>query len=520
MLPIAAAPRLWQMIADQGVFWPDEIYQTIEQAHRLAFGYGWIPWEFRQGARSWIFPGILAGIVKLASFLGLASSGVGVVMTVRFVMLALALLGVYAAMRIGAHLGGRLGALLAGAMVALCPPLLVFGTRCMTEMASGPLIAMAALLVMKPSTTKRAAIAGVLASMAIFFRYQNGLFGVAFFVLLLATRQWKPLASYTLTATLFGILGGALDWIVWGRPFQSFFVYVRFNLIEGQAARWGVSTFDFYFHTLWTSLQWALPLVVLGFFASFRRARVLPLACLANLAAHTAIPHKEYRFLMPMLPLALGLAGGGLGWLLGGLLPADRTTLTRFQSRRARAGGWIATVLAVAIGVVFAERTRTITFGQMGHYIGGREDGWAPWHAHEGVNRALWEASKHDDVCGIAIIGVPMVSIGGYSYLHHNVPMLGSMSPVDLAATNYLATPRLWPPPPGYQTVKSFEIHVRTGPRTDKKASLPADYDYVLFRREGGCTPPPPWFTPNFAQHRAPGEEESLIALDAMGDAN
>ncbi|HEX7666404.1 MAG TPA: hypothetical protein VF407_17885 [Polyangiaceae bacterium] len=29
LVPLAAIPRIWTMISDQGVFWPDEIYQSI-----------------------------------------------------------------------------------------------------------------------------------------------------------------------------------------------------------------------------------------------------------------------------------------------------------------------------------------------------------------------------------------------------------------------------------------------------------------------------------------------------------
>ena len=50
---VAADYRLWASH-------PDEIYQTQEQAHRLVYGYGIVPWEFRDGVRSWILPGLLA----------------------------------------------------------------------------------------------------------------------------------------------------------------------------------------------------------------------------------------------------------------------------------------------------------------------------------------------------------------------------------------------------------------------------------------------------------------------------
>lgn len=43
----------------------DEAMQYIEQAHRIAFGYGVVPWEFRYVIRSWLIPLLLAGPMAL-----------------------------------------------------------------------------------------------------------------------------------------------------------------------------------------------------------------------------------------------------------------------------------------------------------------------------------------------------------------------------------------------------------------------------------------------------------------------
>jgi len=59
-LAAGAALRLWLAFSDDGVHWPDEIYQTLEPAHRAAFGYGLLAWEFLEGARSWALPGLIA----------------------------------------------------------------------------------------------------------------------------------------------------------------------------------------------------------------------------------------------------------------------------------------------------------------------------------------------------------------------------------------------------------------------------------------------------------------------------
>ena len=55
--------------------WPDEIFQSVEQAHRLVFGNGLIPWEYRDGLRSYIFPGLLSVFVWLGQSFGTGSSG-------------------------------------------------------------------------------------------------------------------------------------------------------------------------------------------------------------------------------------------------------------------------------------------------------------------------------------------------------------------------------------------------------------------------------------------------------------
>src|SRR5438128_658065 len=69
-LGIGSALRIWMATHDDGVFWPDEIYQGLEPAHRLIFGYGIVAWEFQEGARNWAFPGFIALVLKGCQMLG------------------------------------------------------------------------------------------------------------------------------------------------------------------------------------------------------------------------------------------------------------------------------------------------------------------------------------------------------------------------------------------------------------------------------------------------------------------
>ena len=61
--------RLYVALTDHGIYWPDEIHQSLEPAHRLVFGYGFIAWEFAAGARNWAFPGFVAALMKTSAVL-------------------------------------------------------------------------------------------------------------------------------------------------------------------------------------------------------------------------------------------------------------------------------------------------------------------------------------------------------------------------------------------------------------------------------------------------------------------
>ncbi|MCY4325705.1 MAG: hypothetical protein OXC81_06755, partial [Betaproteobacteria bacterium] len=49
----------------------DEIGQYLEQAHRLVFGYGYIPWEYDVGARTWLIAALPALVLFVCDALGL-----------------------------------------------------------------------------------------------------------------------------------------------------------------------------------------------------------------------------------------------------------------------------------------------------------------------------------------------------------------------------------------------------------------------------------------------------------------
>ena len=75
LLGFALSLRLGLALGSPSIFFPDEIFQTLEPAHRLVFGYGVISWEWRLGIRSWVLPAFLAGAMRATAWMGSGSTG-------------------------------------------------------------------------------------------------------------------------------------------------------------------------------------------------------------------------------------------------------------------------------------------------------------------------------------------------------------------------------------------------------------------------------------------------------------
>ncbi len=458
ILALASPIRLWAAVSDQGMFWPDEIFQSLEQSHRFAFGKGVIPWEFTEGVRSWLFPGFIGLVWKLASLLGMHDA-LSLIVLAKLMVVAVGLAGIAAGMKLGEKLGGSGGLVLAGALCAAFPGVIVYSARCMTETVSGPLIVAAAMLAIEPDA-KRARLSGALVALACLLRYQCGVVAAGLLLVVLLQRSRTASVQFIIGASAVGLLGGALDWMTWGGPFHSLVAYLKFNLVEGRASEWGTSPATYYFATAWSSTGPAVLLVPLGLAAIWSRARGLVLICIAYVGVHALIPHKEFRFILPILPLALALAGAGLARIF---------SLLRLPQ-------WSPALLACAIFFVGDRAALAENFGQMGQLDGN--DSVSVWHANEPINRALLAAGKRDDLCGLVVTGFAPWLTGGYTYFHRDVPLFYDFRVPELAASNYLIAAAGMRVPDSYVEVS----------RAD---------GVVLLRREGRCAPPPDGWTPH-----------------------
>ena len=456
VLLVAALPRLWAAVSDHSLFWCDEIHQSLEPAHRAVFRYGFTAWEFRVGARSWLFPGLFVGAWKLAAALGVRDAAT-LVAIAKLLMVAFALAGVALALRFGRELGGTGGALVAGALVAAFPLVVLLDHRALSEVPSATLLLGAAFLVHARRDRTSAATAGLLLGVAILCRYQNGVVAAGLGLLLLAERRWREALAFAVAGAALFFLGGALDWLTWGHWFQSAREYLGFHA-HGRSAAWGVSPGSYYLVYLWRSTGPVLIAIAAALVLAATRTPGLVAIVVAYVALYSAVGHKELRYVLPIVPLALTLAGGALGR----------------QIDERRGGLLAAALLAVALAAPLGWRAATNDFAAYDLYVRG-----SPWLARRGANRLLLAAGTRADLCGLALRGLDPWYTGGYTYLHRDVPFLRDVRAIDLAAANYVVAPATLRLPPEYTAAMS-------------------DTDWTLFRRPGGCAPPKSGYTRNF----------------------
>src|ERR1700683_3620996 len=85
------------------ITYADELFQYLEQAHRLVYGYGIVPWEFRLAARNWLLPGALAALLEGLRAIGL-DTPTAYIPAMRSIFALLSVCLVYASYAIGRNM--------------------------------------------------------------------------------------------------------------------------------------------------------------------------------------------------------------------------------------------------------------------------------------------------------------------------------------------------------------------------------------------------------------------------------
>lgn len=450
---VAFALRIVVALTLPNILHADEVFQYLEQAHRLLYGYGIIPWEFREGARSWFFPGLLAGAMRLGSLV--FPGPFGYLQGVRVALGMLSLAPVIAGFLWANRVGGIKSAVVTGFLCAVWFELVYFAAKTLTEPVSSCFLIFG-LLLSYPNPTERPRLrlflSGVALGLAVSLRVQ--LAPAALVILLYVCRnawreKWAPML-----AGLFVPLSalGLVDWVTWNDPFLWKFHYV--NFFQNVAVRriGGPQPWSYY----WDAYKWDWSIAIIPLFGfAVVGARRLPLLCFVALAIilpHMFVAHKEFRYVFAATPLIIILAGLGSVEVVS--LVRGRSHPLAWRPIVLLMAAWLSTSLALAISNHFrAYWTRKRNLILAARYLNARSDLW-----------------------GVGLYQIRWSEEGGYAFLHRNVPLYGANNPQDLerlkASFNYLVAPANFPSPH-----PSFEL----------QACWPGDEGTCVYKRPGGC---------------------------------
>jgi GPI mannosyltransferase 3 len=440
-LLIGLVLRLGFSLVSDHIYYPDEVFQVLEPAHRLAFGYGIIPWEYEEGVRHFGLPLFYGAVLSGLNFVGIDDpTKYRSFLAMITAIFSLSL--IWSVYQIGAKwFKSKEVAVLAAAATAIWYELIYFSPRPFFEMIATYVIYGAWALTLVSNRAITLVLAGAMLGYSILLRPQYLLFVVGLLIIELFSRRQIERRKTLLMGMVAGLLiGGVIDWLTLGSLFQSVQTYLVNNLARGSElladpVKLGNEGRFFYI----SALLIASGGMVLVSVVNYKKYWPLWGLILAVLLPHTLIDHKEYRFIFVLLPLWLMLSINSLIKIT----KSSRLTM-------------LVVILVSLLGALrllpFQDRLYLNSFLK-------RSDSLAIY-SHLANDPAL---------CGLMDANASWVLTGGYYYLHQDVPLYSlDYPPADLESVN-----RVIAIPQGPE-VEGFKLGERFG-------------ELAIYQREGGC---------------------------------
>nr|XP_034836369.1 GPI mannosyltransferase 3 [Maniola hyperantus] len=317
VLAVIAAVRLLSVFLVQTWFVPDEYWQTLEVAHKQAFGYGVLTWEWQKGIRSYLYPSVVAVLYSILKFTGLDYPE-AVIFVPRILQ---AILSIGADYSFYKWTGGRKWALF-----LVLTSWFWFYTSGRTLLQTLETVLVAVALSKFPFKAGKLAQYEKedngwvwLACLSVFVRPTTApLWAVLGAYNLATTNQGRPqllLKTYLPIVLVSSAALVALDSYCYGTFIVTPWEFFRFNVLQDVSSFYGKHPWHWYVtQGLPAVLGVNVVPVVWAVVAALRRpkenriALVLLAAAALHVAVHSLIPHKEFRFVLPLLPILLYLA--------------------------------------------------------------------------------------------------------------------------------------------------------------------------------------------------------------------
>ncbi|XP_067130582.1 GPI mannosyltransferase 3 [Centruroides vittatus] len=297
----------------QTFYVPDEYWQSLEVAHRYVFGYGYLTWEWKESIRSCTYPLAIAFIYKILNVVNLDNLKC-LILSPRLLQALLTGTGNYYIYKLSIlHHGYRtarwtLFSLLTSWFLFYC------ASRTLSNTAEMAIVSYGFYLFPWFNSS-------VLKWKYLWFA------GLSCMIRPTAVILWLPLyiwhcvqerrqIMYLLLKTMIVcaccvVAMIIFDWFCFGRFVFTPYQFMYFNWIHNVGTYYGSNSWHWYFTQGFPAVMGFQLLPFLLAFQSHQTFHYLKLI-LWLLTVLSFVSHKEFRFLLPVLPLSLHVSGIGL----------------------------------------------------------------------------------------------------------------------------------------------------------------------------------------------------------------
>ncbi|XP_058754811.1 mannosyltransferase APTG1 isoform X2 [Vicia villosa] len=406
--------RMLNSLLVQSYFNPDEHWQGPEVAHRIAFGYGHLTWEWKQGIRSYFHPLIFVPLYKFLALLRLD--------TAWFMMRAPRLLqSVFSA--VGDLYLYKLSSVLFGDSVAkwaLFSQLSNwFMFYCIARTLSNSLETVLTLVslyfwpCMRTSSGKSSYVSRkwglVLAALACAIRPTSAVTWMYVGVIELFNARDKLKFVFLEVAPIGTLVLGLtclLDRFMYGSWVLVPLNFLKFNFLSSGGDYYGTHAWHWYFTQGFTVMIFShIPFCIAGIIYSKQWKFTGLLAWV--LGFYSILGHKEFRFVLPVLPIALMFSGYSLAMIEDPGAGSPQYKEKEFSKKRNK----FPPKMTAAILFLLATNIPMALYMSLVHQKGP-----------EDVMNHLAKEAFQGKVKSILFL-TPCHATPFYSMLHHNLPM-------------------------------------------------------------------------------------------------
>ena len=440
--------RLFAAQESLGFIHPDEVFQSIEMVHFKIYGLfgdgATIPWEYNTdfeygGARSWFFVFLLLGLYRIMMFIGIQDPIV-LIYGIRVFLSLFSIITVIVAYLFGKEAFNKIVGLISAFICGTWWFFPFWASRTMTDSISSDLLFLSVYLVyrsFKVSNYRKrllsATFAGFFVGLAFMIRFPTALMAIPLSIMLIyvaiseiisekkKTRKkitfakfakpFLPFGLFCLSAFAMVAAQGLLDLYTWGSFLHSpinFFVY---NIIEGYSAHHGVAPWYHYLSGLFYDFGYYFIMIFLLFFIlgivfgeKAKTKSYMLIICFYWIILFSLLAHKEFRFIMTLLPIAIILVSNGI---------YKFAKLFQVKSHQY-------TILSFIM----------IIFSLSSLYLATVEKAWM-WKFNSGICNAMHFVGQQDDA-ELLIVFEMVWYTGGYVYLDKNISIIfNKIYPLD-----------------------------------------------------------------------------------------